>query len=95
MVASITPDPVLGPVGQKIGDVEPEPSSHAEVLQSVHREIWEDAEVRELGGLRANGTFPPVTAPPGRSPIGARWVSKRKSDGFGEVTKAKARLVAK
>ena len=95
MVASITPDPVLGPVGQKIGDVEPEPSSHAEVLQSVHREIWEDAEAQELGGLKANGTFTPVTAPPGRSPIGARWVYKWKSDGFGEVTKAKARLVAK
>ena len=68
MVASITPDPVLGPVGQKIGDVKPKPSSHAKVLQSVHHETWEDAEAQELGGLKANGTFTPVTAPPGRSP---------------------------
>ena len=74
MVASVSPDPVRGSVGQKIGDVEPEPLSHAEVLQPVHREIWEDAEARELLGLWANVTFTPATAPPGRRAIATRRV---------------------
>ena len=95
MVASATPDPVRGPVGQKIGDVEPEPSSHAEVLQSVHREIWEDAEAQELGGLRANETFTQVTAPLGHCAIGARRVYNLEIYGFEKVTKARARVIAK
>ena len=91
-MASITPHPVRRPVAQNVSDIDPE-SSHAKV--SVHREIWEDAEARELGGLRAKGTFTPATAPPGRSAIGARRVYHLEIYGFGEVTKVRARLIAK
>ena len=94
-MASITPDPARRPVGQKVGDIDPDPSSHAEVLQSEHRKIWKDVEARELEGMRANGTFTSVTAPPGRSAIRARQVHNLERYGLGKVTKVRARMIAK
>ena len=48
-----------------------------------------------MNGLKSNNTFVVTDVPPGRKPVGAKWVFKVKSNEFGEVTKPKARLVAK
>ena len=45
--------------------------------------------------LIENGTFEPVRLPPGRKPIGFRWVFKLKRKADGSVDRYKARLVAK
>lgn len=84
-----------GPVGQRIVDMEPEPSSHTGVLRFEHRKIWEDAEVQELGELRTNGAFIVDTGPRGCSPIGAKRVYEWKTNEFAQVIKTKARLIAK
>ena len=108
-LAAFTADPVMGektglvdfekdekkvPLG-KVEEVEPEPLSYADVKCSSHRRTWEDAMARELDGLKATNTFTRSTAPPGRRAISAKWVFKWKSNQYGEVERAKARLVAR
>lgn len=66
LVVSVPPYHVLEPVDQRIGDVKAQPSPHAEVLQSKHRDIREDAEARDLGELRTYGPLTPATATTGR-----------------------------
>lgn len=93
-MASGLPEHIPGPVGQCIGDVEPESSFYTEVLQSEHREIWEDTEAQELGGSRIDEMFTLATAPRRRSPIVAKWVYKWETNECGEGTKATNRIVA-
>lgn len=50
---------------------------------------------KELQGLIANGTFTEAIVPAGRKPVGAKWIFKLKTNQFGEVTRPKARMVAK
>ena len=79
----------------KVEEVEPEPLSYADVKCSSHRRTWEDAMARELDGLKATNTFTRSTALPGRRAISAKWVFKWKSNQYGEVERAKARVVAR
>ena len=51
--------------------------------------------MEEFVSLIENGTFEPVRLPPGRKPIGCRWVFKLKHKADGSVDRYKARLVAK
>lgn len=49
----------------------------------------------EIVALEDNKTWSVVDLPPGKTPIGCRWVYKVKYKASGEVERFKARLVAK
>ena len=49
----------------------------------------------ELAALQANNTWSIVPLPPGKKPIGSKWVYKIKLKADGSVERFKARLVAK
>ena len=50
---------------------------------------------KELQALQANKTWELVPLPPGKKPIGFKWVFKIKLKADGTVERFKARLVAK
>ena len=49
----------------------------------------------EMDVLSSNGTWELVALPPGKSPIGCRWVYTMKVRPDGKIDRLKARLVAK
>lgn len=49
----------------------------------------------ELGALEMNNTWTIVDLPPGKHPIGCKWVYKIKYHANGKVESYKAKLVAK
>ena len=50
---------------------------------------------KEIDALYSNGTLEIVALPPGKSPVGCRWVYTMKVEPDGQVDRLKARLVAK
>jgi len=58
-------------------------------------ENWQAAMKNELQSITKNRTWELVTLPPGKRPIGLKWVFKLKKNAEGEIIKYKARLVAK
>lgn len=69
-----------------------EPSSYFEASKNP---LWVDAMNAEMEALNRNGTWVLTNLPPGRKPIGCRWVYKIKYKSTGEIDRYKARLVAK
>lgn len=69
-----------------------EPSSFKEASQ--HPE-WMTANDAELTALQQNETWVITDLPPGKIPIGCKWIFKLKFSADGSVEKHKARLVAK
>jgi hypothetical protein len=69
-----------------------EPTSFAEAEPSSS---WRKAVMEEMDSIEENGTWSLVNLPPGRKPIGVKWVFKVKWDEHGVVSKLKARLVLK
>ena len=69
-----------------------EPSTIQEALQS---KSWKDAMDSEYQSVMKNNTWQLVDLPPGKKPIGCRWIFKTKYTADGTVDKCKARLVAK
>jgi hypothetical protein len=51
--------------------------------------------MEEMDSIKENGTWSLVDLPPGRKPIGVKWVFKVKRDEHGAVSKHKACLVVK
>ena len=49
----------------------------------------------ELQALESNGTWSLTTLPPGKHPVGCKWVYKLKYRADGSLERYKARLVAK
>ncbi|XP_070032892.1 uncharacterized mitochondrial protein AtMg00820-like [Nicotiana tomentosiformis] len=49
----------------------------------------------EIAALEENQTLSIIDLPPGKIPIGCRWIFKIKYKASGEVERYKARLVAK
>ena len=49
---------------------------------------------KEMDALYSNGTWKLVTLPPGKSPVGCRWVYTVKVGPDGKVDQLKARFVA-
>ncbi|KAI9176474.1 hypothetical protein LWI28_003287 [Acer negundo] len=84
-----TPD--LRSFAAQIGAVS-EPRSYSEAV--VHPE-WQEAMRSELWALQANNTWSLSPLPPGKTPIGCRWVYKIKNRSDGSIERYKARLVAK
>ncbi|KAJ0887750.1 putative RNA-directed DNA polymerase [Helianthus annuus] len=56
---------------------------------------WVEAMNKEMEALFRNNTWTLVDLPPGRKPIGCKWVYKVKYKSSGEIERFKARLVAK
>lgn len=73
-------------------DKYPEPQSYT---QEKKLKIWNDStEVEEIA-LESTGTWIICSLPPGKTPIGCRWVFKVKLNADGTVEHFKTRLVAK
>ena len=50
---------------------------------------------KELDAIESNGTWSIVPLPPGKTPIGCKWVFKNKYNVDGSLSRHKSRLVAK
>ena len=84
-----------GPIGKQRKSVEQEPQTYKGACVSPNKSIWADAMKREFKGLVDNDTFESAALPSGRRPITAKWVYSWKVNHRGEVTRGKARLVAR
>ena len=87
----------------KITSLNPLPSPQALITYSEHAIVFEavaspqllEAVIEEFNAFKRNGTWSLVPLPPGRHPIGCKWVFWVKQNLDGLVHKYKARLVAK
>lgn len=66
-----------------------------EALESPQASEWKEAIEDELNSLERRKTWEITKLPKGRKCIGCRWVFKLKTNTEGEVTRYRARLVAK
>ena len=64
-------------------------------LQAMEDPKWREAMHNEIQALQANSTWTLTALPPGKKPIGCRWVYKVKLKSDGTIERYKARLVAK
>ena len=69
-----------------------EPQFYHEDVKFSH---WVDAMSKELEALEANHSWVLTSLPPGKQPIGCKWVYKLKFKSDGTIERYKARLVAK
>ena len=63
--------------------------------QAVGNPKWQDAMDAEIKALEANNTWTITSLPPGKKPIGCKWVYRVKYKSNGSIERYKARLVAK
>ncbi|XP_042968951.1 uncharacterized mitochondrial protein AtMg00820-like [Carya illinoinensis] len=69
-----------------------EPSCYSTAVRHSH---WREAMSAELRALEENSTWTLESLPPGKTPIGCKWVFKTKLKVDGSIERYKARLVAK
>jgi hypothetical protein len=72
-----------------------EPKSYRAALGSALAPRWQAAIQHEYSSLIDNGTWELVDLPPGRMVVNNMWIYKAKSDTTGDVSRFKARFVAK
>lgn len=68
------------------------PSSYEEATMNP---AWQTAMTQEFSALHENHTWDIVPLPPGKKPIGCKWVYKIKHGADGTVERLKAKLVMK
>ena len=71
-----------------------EPSTYLQAIQSPHRNQWELAMRAEIESIHNANTWTLVSLPSGRQTVGSKWIYKIKRNSKGEIDKFKARLVA-
>lgn len=69
-----------------------EPRTFTEAMKHSH---WKEAMATEVRALENNNTWTVTTLPPGKKPVGCKWVYKIKFKPDGSIERYKARLVAK
>ena len=69
-----------------------EPKSFKEVIQ---HDRWKEAMQHELDALESNETWYLMNLPPGKRPIGCKWVFKAKHKPDDTIDRYKTRLVSK
>ena len=55
-----------------------DPTTYMEAVTRPDADKWKKAIATELSSIEENGTWKIVTLPPGKKPIGSKWVFKRK-----------------
>ena len=63
--------------------------------EALSHSDWKQAMIEGMNALYSNGTWELVALPPGKSPIGCRWVYIVKEGTNGQVDRLKTCLVAK
>ncbi|KAL0429715.1 UNVERIFIED_CONTAM: Retrovirus-related Pol polyprotein from transposon TNT 1-94 [Sesamum radiatum] len=66
-----------------------------EALSNSEAPFWKEAINSEIESIMQNHTWELVDLPPGSTPLGCKWILKRKYKADGSIDKYKARLVAK
>jgi hypothetical protein len=72
-----------------------EPRTYKEAMNRDDAGLWHEASEQEYKSLLEHGTWELCELPPGRKPVGSRWVYRIKTNSDGSVERYKARLVAK
>jgi hypothetical protein len=72
-----------------------EPRSHTEAMKSKQSNQWKAAEAEEITSLEGRGTWEAVPRPKNTNVVSCKWVYRAKYGANGEVTRYKARLVAR
>lgn len=74
----------------------PDPKTVSEAQRSEYWNFWKGAMHEELAALDAKGVYEEVaTLPPNRKAIDAKWVLHIKRNGDGQISRFKARFVAR
>ncbi|RSH90639.1 hypothetical protein EHS25_001244 [Saitozyma podzolica] len=76
-------------------NLDDEPANPHEAKRTGEAKQWLEAMASEIANIESKGTWREVVVPENRTPIGVRWVFKRKRDEKGQVVRWKARIVAK
>ena len=83
------------PIGLHVGQAESIPPNWADIQKSEFYEEWLNAMKLGLDRHIGVGTFPADVVPKRVNVIAAKWVFAWKTDSDGNITKAKARIVAR
>jgi hypothetical protein len=67
----------------------------ASFVEAEHNPSWRKVIMEEMDSIEESGTWSLIDLPPGRKPIGVKWVFKVKRDEHGAMSKHKTRLVMK
>ncbi len=73
----------------------PIPSTYEEATSGPQAKLWEGAVLDELTALNEYGTYNETTLPPDKKAISTGWVFDTKKDERGNISRFKARMVAK
>ena len=71
------------------------PQTYGEAMASPQAKEWHSAMKDEINSLHDNDTWSIKTLPEGKSVVGGKWVYSVKLDKNNDVTKYKARFVAR